>query len=217
MLTTPKIFKRYEEIRPCLPQTQIVKNMRDLTDFTEITKNAEAFVFDAFGVLNVGETLIPGADLRLRELRALGFEVRILTNATSHGRSHSLNKFLKLGIEIQDREIITSREAAILTLKPGLWGVIAANDDHLKDINVDYLRVGTNPTDYDRVDGFLFLSSSNWAESKQQILKESLLKNDRPVIVANPDLAAPRDNGFSMVPGHFGHLLIDSGIKNLHI
>ena len=215
MLTTPEIFKRYEEIRPRLPQTQIVKSMHDLRDLTKIVKNAEAFVFDAFGVLNIGDTLIAGADLRLRELRALGLEVRILTNAASHDRSYSLNKFLKLGIKIQDKEIITSREAAIVTLKTGLWGVIAANEDHLYDLSVDYLRLGTSPTEYDLVDGFLFLSSSNWAESKQQILKLSLLKNNRPVIVANPDLVAPRDTGFSIEPGHFGHLLIDSGIKNV--
>ena len=61
----------------------------------------------------------------------------------------------------------------------------------------------------------MFLSSSNWVEPKQQILKEFLLKNNRPVIVANPDLAAPRDNGFSMEPAHFRHLLVDSGIKNV--
>ena len=33
--------------------------------------------------------------------------------------------------------------------------------------------------------------------------------------MANPDLAAPRDNGFSMEFAHFRHLLIDSGIKNV--
>ena len=75
--------------------------------------------------------MIAGANLRLSELRVLGLEVRILTNAASHDRSYSLQKFLKLGIEIQDKEIITSREAAIVTLKTGLWGVIAANEDHL--------------------------------------------------------------------------------------
>ena len=48
-----------------------------------------------------------------------------------------------------------------------------------------------------------------------QILENSLSNNNRQVIVANPDLVAPRDNGFSMEPGYFGHLLADSGIKNV--
>ncbi|MDG2474161.1 MAG: HAD hydrolase-like protein [Paracoccaceae bacterium] len=215
MLTTPEIFKRYEEIRSRMPQAQILKNMRDISDLTEIVKNAEAFIFDAFGVLNIGNTLITGADLRLRELRALGCEVRILTNAASYERSGAVTKFSKLGIEIKESEIITSRDAAIQTLTLGLWGVIASNEDYLKDIYVNYLRLGKNPYDYDRVDGFLFLSSSNWSESKQQLLKDSLLKNDRPVVIANPDLVAPRDNGFSIEPGHFGHLLVDTGVTNV--
>lgn len=215
MLTTPEIFKRYEEIRSRMPQVQSLSSMRDIDHLTEIAKLAEAFVFDAFGVLNVGETLIEGADLRLRELRALGCEIRILTNAASYDRSEAIAKFSKLGIEIEDDEIITSRDAALLALTPGFWGVIAASEDRLGDLGVEYLRLGHNAQDYDRVDGFLFLSSSGWTEVEQQLLKQSLLKNDRPVIVANPDLVAPRDNGFSIEPGHFGHLLADCGLKNV--
>ena len=215
MLTTPEIFKRYEEIRSRMPQTKKFGKMRDIRNLTEIVKSAEAFVFDAFGVLNVGNALIAGANLRMRELRSLGCEVRILTNAASVERSGSLAKFLRLGLEVEEKEIITSREAAISTLTTGLWGVITTKEDQLNDIVVDYLRLNTHSCDYDRVEGFLFLSSSSWTESKQRILKNSLFKNNRPVIVANPDLAAPRDYGFSMEPGHFGHLLADSGIKNV--
>ena len=215
MLTTPEIFKRYEEVRSRMPQAQCLSNMRDIDDLTEIAEQAEVFVFDAFGVLNVGETLIEGADLRLRELRSLGCKIRILTNAASYERSGTIAKFSKLGIEIEDDEIITSRDAALLVLTSGFWGVIAATEDHLSDLEVDYLRLGHQPQDYDLVDGFLFLSSSIWTDVGQELLKRSLLKNDRPVIVANPDLVAPRDNGFSIEPGHFGHLLADCGLKNI--
>ena len=83
MLTTPEIFKRYEELRPRMPQNKISKKMHDILDLTDIVKKAEAFVFDAFGVLNVGNTLITGADKRIKQLRSLGCEVRILTNAAS--------------------------------------------------------------------------------------------------------------------------------------
>jgi HAD superfamily hydrolase (TIGR01450 family) len=215
MLTTPEIFKRYEEVRARMPQAQSLSNMRDIDDLTEISKQAEAFVFDAVGVLNVGETLIEGADLRLCELRSLGCKIRILTNAASYERSEAIAKFSKLGIEIEDDEIITSRDTALLALTSGFWGVIAATEDHLSDLDVDYLRLAHSAQDYDRVDGFLFLSSSGWTEVGQELLTQSLLKNDRPVIVANPDLVAPRDNGFSIESGHFGHLLADCGIKNV--
>ncbi len=215
MLSTPDIFSRYEEIRFRLPQAQRFNVTRDIDDLNDIAEQAKAFVFDAFGVLNVGETLIKGADQRLRELRALGCKIRILTNASSYDRFRAIEKFSKLGIEIEDDEIITSRDAALLVLTSGLWGVIAAKEDNLSDLDVDYVRLADHAQDYDLAESFLFLSSSGWTEVRQQLLKQSLLKNDRSVIIANSDIVAPRDDGFSLEPGHFGHNLADCGIKNV--
>ena len=61
----------------------------------------------------------------------------------------------------------------------------------------------------------MFLSSTGWNDERQRVLTESLLKKPRPVVVANPDLVAPRDDGFSLEPGHYGHLLIDAGINSV--
>ena len=45
-----------------MPKAHCLRSMRDIDDVNEKIEHAEAFVFDAFGVLNVGETLIEGAD-----------------------------------------------------------------------------------------------------------------------------------------------------------
>jgi len=34
-------------------------------------------------------------------------------------------------------------------------------------------------------------------------------------MIANADLVAPRDDGFSLEPGHFGHLLADNGARQI--
>ena len=65
------------------------------------------------------------------------------------------------------------------------------------------------------MDGFLFLSTSDWNSQKQLFLKNSILKNDRPVIIANADLVAPRESGFTLEPGFYGHELIDLGASNV--
>ena len=170
-----------------------------------------AFVFDAFGVLNVGETLIAGADKRLDQLRAMGCEIRILTNAASYDRTGAVTKFERLGLAIQDHEIITSRDATLNALKPCTWGIAAAPEDELADIDFDYIRLGDDPPAYDSVDGLLLLSSSGWTSLRQNLLEASVSTFNRPVMVANADLAAPRDGGFSLEPGYFGHQLIDTG------
>lgn len=215
MPTTDSVFRRYEQIRCRLPKASPPGATFEIPSLMEIVDDISAFVFDAFGVLNVGETLIPGADRRLEQLRDRGKHIRILTNAASYNHDGAVSKFQRLGINVLAQEIITSRDAALRALTPGLWGIITTPEDHLEDIPVEYLRLNKNSADYDRVHGFLFLSSSGWTSEKQAKLLTSLQKHNRPVIIANADLAAPRDNGFSLEPGHFGHLLADNGTTEI--
>jgi ribonucleotide monophosphatase NagD (HAD superfamily) len=103
----------------------------------------------------------------------------------------------------------------LANLNDVLWGCIASPSDDLTDIPAEVIRLDTDRADFDRVDGFLFLSTETWKESQQEILRDSLVSNPRPVMIANADLAAPRDFGFSLEPGHFGHLLADDGLPDI--
>ena len=209
------IFERYQSVRHRLP----VANFRDQTihanSLLDLAGDIDAFVFDAFGVLNVGETPIPGAAERLDQLRAAGSEIRILSNAASYGHSRSAEKFRRLGIQVEANEIITSRDAVIKELDDILWGCVAAPSDDLSDISPATLRLENAQADYDNVEGILFLSTEIWNAELQTLLTESLLANPRPVIIANADIAAPRDNGFSLEPGYYGHLMADLGLPNI--
>lgn len=198
-----------------MPSARTNKPMQDINSLTDISNTVGAFVFDAFGVLNVGETLIKGADQRLLELRAQGNHIRILTNAASYDRAGAVSKFERLGLEIDPGEIITSRDAALDALTPGIWGVIAAPEDNLADIENETIRLEDDAAPYDMVDGFLFLSSSSWSKAKQKTLQATLQRRGRPVLIANADLVAPRENGFSLEPGYFGHLIVDAGIQDV--
>jgi HAD superfamily hydrolase (TIGR01450 family) len=175
----------------------------------DIADDIDAFVFDAFGVLNVGETMIPGADRRLDQLRERGCAIRILTNAASYDRAGAIAKFKRLGIRVADEEIITSREAALLHLTDGDWGVIATVSDQLTDLPASTKRLEDDPEIYDAVDQFLFLSTAAWTEARQSILMNAMRKRPRPLFIGNADLAAPRDDGFSIEPGYYGHLVAD--------
>jgi len=215
MLTTQKVFERYEDIRPRLPQTGYPQTTSDIASILEISDEMDAFIFDAFGVLNLGNQLISGADYALKELRSAGKEVRVLTNAASYDKTGAVDKFSDLGVRFEIQEIITSRDAAIQSLKPGFWGVISAADDKLSDLNFNYIQLENDIRAYDKVDGFLFLSTSEWNSKKQDLLQRSVLKNDRPVIIANADLVAPRENGFTLEPGFYGHELVDLGASKV--
>ena len=96
-----------------------------------------------------------------------------------------------------------------------MWGVITAEADNLNDLEAEYILLTDIEEDFDKVDGFLFLSTSEWNLKKQLLLQNSVLKNDRPVIIANADLVAPRENGFTLEPGFYGHELIDLGASKV--
>ena len=196
MLTTQSIFDRYQEIRERFPQVTPRTKSLKIQSLLDIADQVDAFAFDAFGVLNVGETMIPGADIRLDQLRERGCAIRILTNAASYDRSGAIAKFKRLGLRVEDDEIITSREAALKGLGRGHWGVIAADTDTLGDLPDTVTRLKDTPEEYDSVDQFLFLSTADWTASRQDLLAKSMQDRPRLLLIGNADLAAPRDEGF---------------------
>ncbi|WP_187431654.1 hypothetical protein ROLI_037910 [Roseobacter fucihabitans] len=209
MQTTQSIFNRYEEVKGRLPKAVSRSTTVDIASLLDIAEQIDAFVFDAFGVLNVGETLIPGADRRLDQLRERGCAIRILTNAASYDRDGAIAKFKRLGLSVDDDEIITSREAALLHVADGHWGVIAARSDNLNDLPAPASRLEEAPEIYQSVDHFLFLSTADWTPARQDLLMAAMQARPRPLLIGNADLAAPRDDGFSIEPGHYGHLIAD--------
>lgn len=209
MLTTQSIFDRYQEVRARFPQVAPRKDSCEIRSLIDIANQVDAFVFDAFGVLNVGETMIPGADQRLDQLRGRGCAIRILTNAASYDRKGAIAKFKRLGLRVRDHEIITSREAVLGHLHPGHLGVIAAQTDPLSDLPDTVTRLLDDPAAYDKTDQFLFLSTADWTPQRQALLVHAMQRRPRTLLIGNADLAAPRDDGFSVEPGHFGHQIAD--------
>jgi ribonucleotide monophosphatase NagD (HAD superfamily) len=62
---------------------------------------------------------------------------------------------------------------------------------------------------FDRVDGFILLSSQAWSPELQTCLEEALSHRPRPLLVGNPDLAAPREVDFSIEPGTYAHAIAE--------
>lgn len=60
-------FRRYEAVRGRLPGAAFPASSRRAETLEEVAGDYDAFVLDAFGVLNVGTTAIPGAVERDRK------------------------------------------------------------------------------------------------------------------------------------------------------
>ncbi len=207
MKDAAEVFDAYEAIRSRLPSMPSPGAGQDIDALTDIAETVDAFVFDAFGVLNVGDTPIPGAARRVAALRSMGKAVRVLSNAASYDRVAAFAKFTRLGIPLAEEELVTSRDATLLAMDARLWGVIAAPEDRLLDMPGPTLRLGDDRDAIDRAEGIVFLSSAGWTEARQQMLTDSLAARPRPVLIGNADLVAPRETGLSLEPGHFAQTL----------
>ena len=210
--TTESAFVRYEEVRHRLPATTFPARAQRITTLADVADSFDAFILDAFGVLNVGLTPIPGAVQRMADLRAMGKRLIVLTNAASDPRSTAHAKYHRLGFDFTLNEVVSSRDVAVarmLQLSPDArWGAIAANGDTFADTSADIRRWTAN--DQPEVDAFVMFSSANLDAATQTALQAALARMRRPLIVANPDLVAPRETGLTLEPGFFAHAIADT-------
>lgn len=213
-------FARYEAIRPRLPTATFPATAQHVPSLSQAADRYDGFLLDAFGVLNVGETAIPGAVARMAELRARGKSLTVLTNAASYTRDRLLAKYHRLGFDFTADEVVSSRDTAACRL-PSIaprarWAAISAAGDSFADIPASLIDAIATPAAFDDADAILFLSTTRWTAALQDRLANALSRNPRPVVVANPDLVAPTENGLSQEPGLFGHALRDALALDVH-
>lgn len=211
-MTADQAFAEYEAVRQVLPA--VVSSERDavyLEDLSELSDRFDTFLLDAFGVLNIGEQAIPGVEARVADLIAAGKRVIVVSNAASVPLSSLVKKYRRLGYPFGPEDIVTSRQSLACALADAddhLWGAMGGDLHGLEDLGpVRTMSLRDDQDVYDRADGFLLIGSATWTEDRQSRLERALTSRPRPVLVGNPDIVAPRDEGFSVEPGYFAHRL----------
>jgi len=200
-------FRRYEALRGRLPKAGFAAAPEKVADLSAVFGRYDGFVLDAFGVLNIGETAIAGAVERVAQMRAAGKRVVVLTNGASYPRDAALLKYARLGFDFTADEVVASRDLAAVALagRGGLWAAITAPGARFDDLPARVEALDADAALLERADGFLFLGSEGWTPTRQAALEAALRARPRPVIVANPDIVAPREDGLTLEPGHFAH------------
>lgn len=214
-MTAEEAFLAYEAVRHRLPSPAIFhdRSVRHVASLAEIADQFDVFLLDAFGVLNIGETVIPGTPERVADLKAAGKIVSVVSNAASLPVADLLQKYHRLGYEFDLSDIVTSRAAMAVAMhgtNGARRGVMGPDSTALDDFDgLDWVLLGDEVGPFDEVDGFLLMGSGSWTPARQSLLESALMARPRPVLVANPDIVAPRETGFSQEPGHFAHQLAD--------
>lgn len=201
-------FAQYERVRGVLPNADFPDKSKTISHMLEIADDFEVFLLDAFGVLNIGQGVIGGAPEWVSALQAMGKKVMVVANGATFSPSGSLAKYAGLGFNFEAQDVVASRNilAEALQGRPEkLWGVMGLPEGAMEELPVNGVLLGDDQLDYDRVDGFVFLSSGNWTPSRQTMIVASLKARPRPIMAGNPDIVAPRENGLSLEPGWYAH------------
>lgn len=206
-------FTRYEMVQERLPQAVFPARSARAHDLGDISHRFDVFLLDAFGVLNVGNSAVPGAVERVRQLEAMGKDVLLFSNSSKHGLTQTLERINALGYSFSRVNAITSRWCMARAMRDldqvRYWAAAATGRSNLDRLPAAPGLLEDDPGEYEKADGFLLISSHEWNGKRQDMLVRTLEKHPRPVLVANPDIAAPRENGFSLAIGYWAHDLAD--------
>jgi len=201
-------FARYEAVRDALPDAEFPAQVTRIANLSAVVGDHDTFLLDAFGVLNIGDRAIPGAVDFVAALRRAGKRVAVVSNSASVPTAATRAKFAALGFDFAPEEVVTSRDAlkaALAQEPPRLWGVMAAAHSQIDELGIAAHALTDDPGGYAQAEAFILLGSAGWTEARQALLIDSLRRTPRPVLVGNPDLVAPREDGLSLEPGHFAH------------
>ena len=213
-----KVVEIYENFKKVFPKSQkTIKDVKIGKKLKNILNDFDVLFLDAFGVINIGNELVPGIIETLNEAKDKGLLTIILTNGATYCSEKKINQFFDLGLDISYDEIISSRDVTEKFLsihhKPAKIGVLGNKDKDLNIQNSNTINLEKNIEEFDEVDSFIFLSTSSWDTDYQEILKESLLTKPRSFFVSNPDIVAPHNDFFSIEPAYFSFKLINEGVN----
>ncbi|MGJ8570152.1 MAG: HAD-IIA family hydrolase [Hoeflea sp.] len=203
-------FTEYESVRHRLPAGRGPAQFARATDLDAIADQFDVFLLDAFGVLNIGETAIPGVVDRVNGLRERGKQVLVVTNAAGYPSSVLHQRYHRLGYSFKPHDVVSSRMALLKGLGDHAhrkWGLVAAPKFGRDELPVGAIFLEDDPEAYSQAEGFLMLGASAWSEPRQALLEQALRDKPRDLLVGNPDLVAPVESGLSREPGHYAHRL----------
>ena len=206
-ITLDDIIRIYEALRNQMPAaTMVPGGPRRADRLADILPHVDALVLDGFGVINIGGSLIDGILEFLDEADARGIAVMVLTNGAGQGAYASWQKYRNWGLNLAHAQVVSSRDSLEAEL-PSLAGshVVAALGPAARPLGL--AGELTFPSDddglFDQATAFAFLGSAGWTEDHQNRLEQALGSGGCELLVANPDISAPVEGGFTAEPGYW--------------
>ena len=207
-LSIDDVINLYELKKSTFPLPKRKGKMEKAKSIDEISDKFDAFIFDSFGVLNVGSTLIENVPNALNKLKRKEKVITVLTNGASYPTSKKVETFCNWKLPFNSTEIISSRDLLKNHLKNEkkiTWGVIGSPGSDIDELGISGYILGNNMKQIDKCEGIIYLGCEYWSNENQKILEDHVVKNSLKVLVGNPDIIAPQKSSFSIEPGFWSY------------
>ncbi|GAB0058474.1 hypothetical protein SIID45300_02823 [Candidatus Magnetaquicoccaceae bacterium FCR-1] len=202
---TPR-YARYRrlwcEARPGLDETLRAGRMVRTT-LAELRLEFDVILLDAFGVLNLGDGVIPGAPEAVRGLFAADRQVRVVSNNASQSPARMVRKLKEMGYPFEAGHIISSGMAvgpyvAASGYRDRPYLLVGSEDSALyaPDAGAWMVNRAGSRWAIEEAEYLLFCSNRDYHGGQQEIDAKALLAvKNVPLLLANPDLVTPKPDG----------------------
>ncbi|WP_281699310.1 HAD-IIA family hydrolase [Cetobacterium somerae] len=203
-------------------------------------KDYKGYLFDIDGTIVLGDVLIPGAKEKIEELRNCGKKIGFYTNNSSKNPKSYIEKFTKLGIETELKEIITAGGVLADYLKNSCKDkkifMVGTKDykNYCKDLEIQIFDEN-DEFDFSEIDIVVVTLDSELNYKKLEIACKLLHRNVE-YLAANEDLVYPVEDGVFLpdcraicniielctkkIPKYFGKpkkAMLDYALRNLNL
>jgi len=203
-------YRRAERRLPPKPPKLVPER---ITGIAAIREHFDAVLLDAWGVLNIGDVPISRALAAVKEMRGAGLPLLVLSNDAAVDKAGAVAKHRRRGYDFRAEETIAGLDLLPETLAelaleapPGL---IADPPVPMEALTGAMPALRDDPATFERVPAIAFLSADGWSEHRQDLLRDSLTRRPRPLIVCNPDIASPEGHLLNAEPGYYAHRIAD--------
>ena len=206
-MTKATTLSVYEGLRGYMPSSQ-PRQPQYHDRLRDILSQFDALLLDGYGVLNIGSEAVPGAENMLTLAKSAGVETMVLTNGASKPTEMAWSKYKNLGFEFDPAQIISSRDAVMSYLNAPqsnirVLGVADSFTDGVTVNGVDGRPLNPDrPEEWLNLDAIGLFGTVHWHQGWQDCLVNAIA-NGVHVLVANPDVAAPQEYGYSREPGYW--------------
>ena len=213
LITFEEAWGAYRRAEPSLPRKHQPVEPSHIGGILNILDRFDLVILDAWGVLNLGSTPIPRAQAVVRDLRARGVPLMVLSNDASGDKAQAVAAHRRRGYDFTAEEIVAGLDLLPETLSRlahcSPFGLIADPPVPMPQLTSDMIPLADDAPAYERPSGIAFLSSDTWTEARQRYLVETLRRRPRPLVVCNPDIASPGGDMLNAEPGYYAHRIAD--------